>query len=74
MNNSGKVLAAFLAGAATGISLGILLAPEKGETTRESLKGSLDGLSEKAKTAYAKAQAAFNDFKKESKKSEEKEA
>jgi len=70
MNSSGKILAAFLAGAAAGASLGILFAPEKGEQTRESIKGSFDELTGKAKEAYEKAQSAFNDFKTEAKKAE----
>ncbi len=70
MNSSGKILAAFLAGAVAGASLGILFAPEKGNDTRESIKGSFNDLTGKAKEAYEKAQAAFNDFKSESKKTE----
>ncbi|WP_072052943.1 CsbD family protein [Hymenobacter terrenus] len=38
-NNAGKILLAALAGAGAGIIAGMLLAPDKGSTTRESWKG-----------------------------------
>ncbi|MBN1252204.1 MAG: YtxH domain-containing protein [Bacteroidales bacterium] len=65
MDSGGKLLAAFIAGALAGAGIGILLAPEKGKVTREKLKGSIDGLSDKAKEAYKKAQQAYDDFMKE---------
>lgn len=37
-DNTGKILLAALAGAAAGIVTGLLIAPEKGKETRESLK------------------------------------
>ena len=37
MNNQGKIFLGFLAGAAVGAIAGILLAPETGEMTRQSL-------------------------------------
>lgn len=53
--NSGKILLGVLAGVAAGATLGILLAPDKGSTTRHKItkKGNdyVDGLNEK-----------FNDF------------
>ena len=70
MDSSGKTLAAFIAGAIAGAGLGLLLAPEKGTVTRDKLKGSFDGLSEKAKEAYMKAQNAYEDFMKETKKTD----
>ena len=37
-SNSGAVLAALLAGAATGVILGLLYAPEEGKETRKKIK------------------------------------
>lgn len=37
-NNTGKVLLALLAGASAGIVAGLLMAPDKGSATRDSLK------------------------------------
>ncbi len=53
-NSTSKVILAFLAGAAAGTALGILLAPDKGEETRQKLKDSFDDISEKAKNVYTK--------------------
>ena len=64
-NGTGKIIAAFLAGAAAGASLGLLLAPEKGEETRQKLKETFDELGDKAQEAYAKAQEAYEKFTKQ---------
>lgn len=64
-SGTGKVIAAFLAGAAAGASLGLLLAPEKGEETRLKLKETFDELGDKAQEAYLKAQEAYEKFTKE---------
>lgn len=66
-SGTGKVIAAFLAGAAAGASLGLLLAPEKGEETRIKLKKTFDELGEKAQEAYLKAQEAYDKFTQEAK-------
>ncbi|MCF6242346.1 MAG: YtxH domain-containing protein [Bacteroidales bacterium] len=58
-SGTGKIIAAFLAGAAAGASLGLLLAPDKGEETRQKLKETFDELGEKAQEAYKKAQDAY---------------
>jgi gas vesicle protein len=55
-------LIALLAGAAIGLGLGILFAPDKGSKTREKLKENLDDLKEGAKEKFAKT----NDDLKES--------
>ena len=44
MDNSGKTFFAFLAGAAAGAALGLILAPEKGDVTREKLSRQADQL------------------------------
>lgn len=54
MENTGKVIAAFLAGAAAGASLGLLLAPDKGDDTRKKVKDALDEWTEKAGEQYQK--------------------
>ncbi len=64
-SGTGRVIAAFLAGAAAGASLGLLLAPEKGEETRQKLKETFDELGEKAQEAYTKAQEAYEKLSKE---------
>jgi len=51
-NNS---LIALLAGAAVGLGIGILFAPDKGSKTREKIKDGLDDLKEGAKEKYAKS-------------------
>jgi len=61
-SGTGKIIAAFLAGAAAGASLGLLLAPEKGEETRQKLKETFDELGDKAQEAYLKAQEAYEKF------------
>ncbi len=45
-------LIALLAGAAIGVGLGILFAPDKGSKTREKIKGNLDNLKEEAKNKW----------------------
>ncbi len=52
MASSGRLIAAFLVGAAAGAGIGLLLAPVKGEETRDKLKVKLDYLNDKGKTAY----------------------
>jgi gas vesicle protein len=58
MDNSGTKFMAFLAGAAAGALLGVLLAPERGDVTREKLSRQadqlIDDLEEQWETQYAK--------------------
>ena len=49
-NKNGNSLLALLAGAAIGVGLGILFAPDKGSKTREKIKDNLDDLKEEAKS------------------------
>lgn len=46
MNNSGKFLLAFAAGALTGAVLGILFAPDKGTETRKKVRDAAKKLTE----------------------------
>lgn len=48
-NSNAKILAAFLAGAAAGASLGLLLAPDKGANTRRQIRESIGELGDKAR-------------------------
>ncbi|TVR77481.1 MAG: YtxH domain-containing protein [Saprospirales bacterium] len=49
MNNSEKGILAFLAGLATGATLGILFAPRSGEETRKIITDKADEYSDQAK-------------------------
>src|ERR1700733_13947970 len=60
MKDQTRVIAALLIGAAAGAALGLLLAPEKGETVREGIADYINDLVEAAKN---KAQSATNDIK-----------
>lgn len=51
-NKNGNSTLALLAGAAIGVGLGILFAPEKGSKTREKIKGNYDDLKENAKSKW----------------------
>ena len=60
MKDQTKVIAALLIGAAAGAALGLLLAPEKGETLRDGIADYINDLLEAAKDT---AQAKTNDIK-----------
>jgi gas vesicle protein len=60
MKDQTRVIAALLIGAAAGAALGLLLAPEKGETLRGDIADYIDDLVDAAKT---KAQATTGDLK-----------
>lgn len=45
-----KVLLALLGGAAIGVAVGVMLAPDKGSATRESLKGQASDMADKILT------------------------
>ncbi len=49
-SKNGNSILALLAGAAIGVGLGILFAPDKGSKTREKIKDNLDDLKEEAKS------------------------
>jgi len=49
MNDTGKVMVALLAGVATGVVMGMLLAPEKGSETRDKIGDALSDLTDAVK-------------------------
>jgi gas vesicle protein len=49
-DKNGNSMLALFAGAAIGVGLGILFAPDKGSKTREKIKEKLDDLQEQAKS------------------------
>lgn len=56
-------LFAFIAGAAAGLTLGLLFAPEKGEETRRKLKETVGDAADSAKARARLARMELNDFK-----------
>jgi len=63
MNDSGKVVAALLAGLAAGAVLGVLFAPEKGTDTRDKINDSLADLGDAIKERAEEQMDQLNDFK-----------
>jgi gas vesicle protein len=55
--NTEKLLLAVLAGAAAGIAIGILMAPDKGSETRKKLKDMAEELFSKVREEHAENQA-----------------
>jgi len=51
-NKTGNNLIVLLAGAAIGVGLGFLFAPEKGSKTRKKIKEGLDDLKEEVKSKW----------------------
>jgi len=52
---------ALLAGAAIGVGLGILFAPDKGTKTREKIKDGLDDLKDETKEKFSKTKEELKD-------------
>ena len=52
-NNNGNSALALLFGAAIGVGLGILFAPDKGSKTREKIKTGFDDLKDEAKEKFS---------------------
>lgn len=56
---------AFIAGAAAGLTLGLLFAPEKGEETRRKLKETVGDAADSARARARLARVEFDDLKAE---------
>ena len=61
----GESLLAFVAGAAAGLTLGLLFAPEKGEVTRRKIKETVGDAADSAKARARLAGMELNDLKAE---------
>lgn len=61
----GDSLFAFVAGAAAGLTLGLLFAPEKGEDTRRKIKETVGDAADSAKARARLARMELNDLKAE---------
>jgi len=58
---NGNSILALLAGAAIGVGLGILFAPDKGSKTREKIKEGLDDLKDETKEKFSKTKEELKD-------------
>ncbi len=63
MNNTGKILTAFAAGAAAGAILGILFAPDKGSETRKKINEQGRKIADDMKDKFRKGKEKFSDLK-----------
>ena len=63
MKDNSKTLIALVAGAAAGIALGLLFAPEKGSETRDKLSESLKNLGDSIKDRAAEEIDNLTEFK-----------
>lgn len=61
----GDSLLAFVAGAAAGLTLGLLFAPERGEDTRRKIKETVGDAADSAKARARLARMELNDLKAE---------
>ena len=61
----GDSLLAFVAGAAAGLTLGLLFAPEKGEDTRRKIKETVGDAADSAKARARLARMELNDLRAE---------
>lgn len=63
MNKSSKILAAFIAGAAAGVVLGILFAPDKGAETRKKINEEGKKMSDALKNKFNEMKEKMNAVK-----------
>jgi len=65
MSNTSDTLLAFLVGATVGGIAALLLAPEKGEVTRQKIKKSFNELQERGEVAYEELEKSIEGKAKE---------
>lgn len=65
MNDTGKILAAFAAGAALGVIAGILFAPGKGSETRKKISDSGRKIVNVVKEKFRAGKEKFDNLKEE---------
>ena len=63
MNDTGKILVAFAAGAAVGAALGILFAPDKGSATRHKISEQGKKLAGVVKEKFREGKEKFEEMK-----------
>ena len=63
MNNISKIVVAVAAGAAAGVVLGILIAPDKGTETRKKINEGSKKLADNFRYRYRKGKEELNDLK-----------
>jgi gas vesicle protein len=61
--NSGKILSAFIIGAAVGAAIGILYAPDRGSETRKKINEEGKKMSDAIKDKFNKMKEKMNDVK-----------
>jgi len=61
MNSTGKVLFGVLAGAAAGVLLGVLFAPEKGSTTRRKITETSNDYTDELKDKFDEFLSSLNE-------------
>jgi len=71
MNNSGKILAALIIGAAVGAAFGILYAPDKGSETRKKINEEGKKMSDAIKDKFNKMKEKMNAVKDDLEQQEE---
>jgi hypothetical protein len=63
MNNTGKIIAAMVAGAAAGAVMGVLFAPGKGSETRKKIKDKGAEIADEVKDKFRKGREKLNSLK-----------
>ncbi|CAN5435762.1 hypothetical protein BH11BAC5_BH11BAC5_09440 [soil metagenome] len=63
MNNAKKILTAIAAGAAAGLILGVLFAPDKGTETRRKMKKQKEKFTDELKDKLQKGKDRFSGYR-----------